>query len=578
MTNLFEDELKVYNSIKDIPKVGDLTCEGNSKYKISNYDDVLKPIVDKNDIIIVAGSYFGDEGKGKITNAISNEDSIKLVARTNSGENAGHTIIHDSKKYVFHLTPCAIAKKDKICCIGPECVMDPVTFVKKEIDNLIDSGIEYKNRLFVGNVHLVGPHHKILDFSLNPNNSSTLTGMSFAHASKIRKRGLRLDDLYNSREEQEKTLRKDLENYYALLKLKNINEDDLIKDLKKRLTNTKVFEHLINFLLAKDKIGFILDLMNKMVVNNPNFPKRKNIFYLLKKSLKNNEKILLESPQSYWLSNATENHWRSSTSAQTHAMGVLASSNINIAKYKFAVINVAKTPGDSRVGIGANPASFVSQDYYSKKNITSLDKIKDCCNNFDEIQRLYYESVQDNGILKPIEYSDKTGKYVINEAMAISSAKKYGEKGATTKKPRVTGNFDLVASYQVNEVQGPYLSISALDRGDFSDYVGLVVAYIFNHPNEKKIDSNGKVYANGDIIKIGDVYPNDNVLCYCHPIIKVMDSWKNSPISATKINESDSLPINLQKFISVIEKFTGFKVIAIGNGPDTKNVIYIESE
>lgn len=67
--------------------------------------------------------------------------------------------------------------------------------------------------------------------------------------------------------------------------------------------------------------------------------------------------------------------------------------------------------------------------------------------------------------------------------MAVGSAIHHGECGAVTKKPRVCGLFDCVLHHEVNSVQGPYLTISALDRGDDYDKVGITIAYIYFDPS-----------------------------------------------------------------------------------------------
>jgi adenylosuccinate synthase len=64
------------------------------------------------------------------------------VARVNSGENAGHTVIGANKvKYDFHLCPSGILTEGKVNCIGPECVMDPVSFMQREISQLVDTNV-----------------------------------------------------------------------------------------------------------------------------------------------------------------------------------------------------------------------------------------------------------------------------------------------------------------------------------------------------------------------------------------------------------------------------------------------------
>ena len=69
------------------------------------------------------------------------------MARVNSGENAGHTVFGESGiKYDFHLCPSGLLTPGKVNVVGPECVMDPVSFMQREISQLIDSGVEYKVR------------------------------------------------------------------------------------------------------------------------------------------------------------------------------------------------------------------------------------------------------------------------------------------------------------------------------------------------------------------------------------------------------------------------------------------------
>ena len=110
------------------------------------------------------GAYFGDEAKGKTVDAIARHPAVQVVARVNSGENAGHTVIGENGvKYDFHLCPSGLLTPGKVNVVGPECVMDPVSFMQREVQQLIDTGVSYKDRLFVGNVFLVCPHHKVLD-------------------------------------------------------------------------------------------------------------------------------------------------------------------------------------------------------------------------------------------------------------------------------------------------------------------------------------------------------------------------------------------------------------------------------
>jgi adenylosuccinate synthase len=570
--NFIESNVQeIYNGIKNIPRIHELNNLSILEFIVSSQEDVLDVLIDQNDILVVGGAFFGDEGKGKTVAAIANHPSIKLIARTNSGENAGHTV----GEYIFHLVPSGILT-GKQNVIGPNCVMDPISFMNKEIQKLIDNNIDYSN-LIVGNVHIVTPYHKIID-ALGTANSSTLKGMSPVHSSKVRKSGLRLDDLFNSVDNQASIIKKDIEIYNALLKQKNKSELeilDMCEGMNNRLSG-RIPEHLVDFLKSKDKTEFLIELYKTNVKENDLFPRRGDVTKIIQDTLENKGKVLLEGPQSYFLSNNVETYWGSSTSADTSSAGIKASAGFNQEKYKSVTINVHKTP-TSRVGIGGNPSGYVKQDFFSKRNIEGLKDFEMACDDFDTIQKQFSDSIQENGIVNPTIYKDNFGEYTIGAAMAIASSKKHKEFGATTKKPRVCGIFDCVAHHALNNAQGPYLTISALDRLNFYDNVGLVVAYaVFNPNNNESMNSNGVYYKNGDIIKVGESIPNENVLRHCYPIIKKLPGWKNTPIKTGMLKKGDELPMEVNNFLSNIEMYTGAEIISFGDGPETENLVYVK--
>ena len=107
---------------------------------------------------IVVGAQWGDEGKGKIIDLLS--DKADIVARYQGGANAGHTIVIDGKKYILHLIPSGILHEDTICIIGNGVVIDPQALLD-EIEFLESKGIEVKGRLLISHrAHLIMPYHK----------------------------------------------------------------------------------------------------------------------------------------------------------------------------------------------------------------------------------------------------------------------------------------------------------------------------------------------------------------------------------------------------------------------------------
>src|SRR6266480_3050506 len=93
---------------------------------------------------ILIGMQWGDEGKGKIIDVLTAQADI--VVRSQGGNNAGHTVIHRSAKYILHLIPSGILRRGKICVIGNGVVIDPVALVA-EIDGLRQMGIKINKNL-----------------------------------------------------------------------------------------------------------------------------------------------------------------------------------------------------------------------------------------------------------------------------------------------------------------------------------------------------------------------------------------------------------------------------------------------
>ena len=566
--DLYEQRRQVFASLETVTKEVGLDDLADGEYRESSKEEILYPLIEDSDILMVAGSFFGDEGKGKTVDAIAKHPKVSCVVRVNSGENAGHTVFDEQgRKYVFHLAPSGLLIPGKVNLVGPETVMDPISFFRKEMSQLIKNDIDYQDRLIIGNCHIVTPYHKLLDLILSGANASTLQGMSFIHSSKVKKRGIRMDHLFNDRKVAEARLKRDMEDYFAALERLKFTEQDVVnaclaanKDGVKRVP-----DYIIAFATAKDKVKYLMDLYESDVVKNPRFPQRGDVSHIIREELKKGGKILIEGPQSYWLSNAAEKFWESSTSANTCAGGLLAAARHNPSKYKATVLNIHKAPGSSRVGVGANPSSFVPQDFFSRNGIATLRDLPpntfDSLEDFELVHRAWMGNVQPNGIVKP----GMLKGWDLGTAMAVATSETHGECGATTKKPRVTGLFDCVAHAEVNEVQGPYLSISAMDRGDVYDSLGLIVGYVYQHPEGRSASSNGRVLKNGDVVRPGDPLPTEEAMRNCHPIVKKVPGWKDTPLYAKSDywknrQPGEKLPKNVSIFIGEIEKYTGAQV------------------
>src|SRR6266704_1399018 len=102
---------------------------------------------------ILVGAQWGDEGKGKIIDVLTQEADV--VVRTQGGNNAGHTVFIGKQKYVLHLIPSGILRKGKTCVIGNGVVVDPISLLA-EIDGLRKLGVKINKNLLISDcAHLV---------------------------------------------------------------------------------------------------------------------------------------------------------------------------------------------------------------------------------------------------------------------------------------------------------------------------------------------------------------------------------------------------------------------------------------
>ncbi|HCN29670.1 MAG TPA: adenylosuccinate synthase, partial [Verrucomicrobiales bacterium] len=111
---------------------------------------------------IVVGAQWGDEGKGKIVDYLTEKTDV--VVRAAGGNNAGHTVINNGVKYILHLIPSGILWEGKVCVIGNGVVMDPLGLIE-EMEKLRGQGVSItaENLLISETAHLVMPYHRGLD-------------------------------------------------------------------------------------------------------------------------------------------------------------------------------------------------------------------------------------------------------------------------------------------------------------------------------------------------------------------------------------------------------------------------------
>ncbi|WNF37171.1 adenylosuccinate synthase [Bacillaceae bacterium IKA-2] len=161
--------------------------------------------------VVVVGTQWGDEGKGKITDYLS--EKAEVVARYQGGNNAGHTIVFGGKKYKLHLIPSGIFYKDKVCVIGNGMVIDPKALVQ-ELKYLHDEGVDTSNLKISNRAHVILPYHIKLDIAEEESKGAnkigtTKKGIGPAYMDKAARVGIRIADLLD-REEFEIQLERNL--------------------------------------------------------------------------------------------------------------------------------------------------------------------------------------------------------------------------------------------------------------------------------------------------------------------------------------------------------------------------------
>tara|TARA_B100001121_G_scaffold38919_1_gene33283 strand:+ start:285 stop:1502 length:1218 start_codon:yes stop_codon:yes gene_type:complete len=146
---------------------------------------------------LILGLQWGDEGKGKIVDNLS--ESIDVVCRFQGGHNAGHTIKVNDVKTVLHLIPSGILHKNTQCLIGNGVVL-ALDALDKEIENLIQKNIDFKDRFFISSsCPLILPSHISIDMVRDKKESIGTTGRGIgpAYEDKVGRRAVRFGDLAN---------------------------------------------------------------------------------------------------------------------------------------------------------------------------------------------------------------------------------------------------------------------------------------------------------------------------------------------------------------------------------------------
>ena len=200
--------------------------------------------------VVIVGSQWGDEGKGKMTDYLSQDADV--VVRSQGGNNAGHTIAFDGKKFALRLVPSGIFGKDKLAVIGNGVVINPPALLK-ELHYLQDNGIDISGLRISSRSHVTFPYHILLDKCQEAAKGdhkvgTTKNGIGPTYMDKVSRVGIRMSDLLEKdtfKVKLQRNLAEKNELFTKLYHVDPINFDDIFEsyyeygqELKKYVTDT----------------------------------------------------------------------------------------------------------------------------------------------------------------------------------------------------------------------------------------------------------------------------------------------------------------------------------------------------
>ena len=188
--------------------------------------------MNRSKVDVVLGTFYGDEGKGKIIDYLSTKSDVSV--RCSGGNNAGHTIEVDGKKFAFHLIPSGILNKKTLAIIGNGVVVDPRVLIE-EIESLKENGYSCDNLRISDKAHIILPYHVEMDKLLEENRGNnkigtTARGIGPAYCDKFERCGIRAEDLISDRFEELLTI--NINNKNKIFQAYGHEQIDLSKTLK----------------------------------------------------------------------------------------------------------------------------------------------------------------------------------------------------------------------------------------------------------------------------------------------------------------------------------------------------------
>jgi adenylosuccinate synthase len=421
--------------------------------------------------IVVVGTQWGDEGKGKITDYLAADADV--VVRSQGGNNAGHTINFNGQKFALHFIPSGIFYPNTKNVMANGMVIEPVALFK-ELDDLALRGIDHFQLFISDRAHVIMPYHIDLDglwetFKGDSAVGTTKKGIGPAYADKAARTGIRIGDLI------------DPESLAIRLKASLDVTNPILEFFQRRPYDfQELFAKYVE--LGKRLKPFVADTS-----------------LLLNDEIDQDHKILFEGAQGIMLC-------------------------IEHGTYPY-VTSSSPTAASVPMNCGISPMALTDVIGITKAYTTRV-----------------------GGGVFPTEFEDDTARYI---------REKGHEYGTTTGRPRRIGWLDTVVLRHARRVSGiTDLSIMLLDVLTGIPELKICTNYMFD----------------GQIID--HVPGNYRHFSRCIPVYVTLPGWKED---ITAVKHFEELPINAQKYLQAIEKYTGLKIAIFSVGPDRTQTISLKS-
>lgn len=520
-------------------------------------------------IIAVICYQWGDSGKGKMVDYLT-ENWADVNARGTGGSNAGHTIVINGKKRIFHLLPSGIIHEDKINVLGNGMVID-LKVLNGELDNLDKEKIKYDNLMISEDAHVVLPYHILRDQERDLSQKrggigTTGRGIGPCYSDKISRRGVMIRDLFNNDALAGK-IKKRLKHYEILRKGEWLEE--ILED-KFDVTYDYITERLggLNIILDEDEIGELvksgreglLDFYKEITTRKIDVeeetqkiieelkpyadrikPFVRDTISEMHNFVKNGKKILLEGAQGLLLS-IEFGTYPYVTSSDCSINGTAAGVGLSAGAVDLP-LGIVKFPYMTRVGAGPFPTELggkESKDYCAsglEHDIRyELDKYRIPFQEFPENGNIDYDHHHSN----IIELMNSDNDFLKGVGIRLAGE----EYGATTARPRRTGWTDLAALKYAVGINGPNIILTKVD--------------VLQGVNEFKLAT---VYHN----QLGFTRELGN----CKPEYSDFKGYGN----ISGIDNYGDLPNELRDSIGFLENFTNGRVRMISTGTDRNEII-----